>query len=58
MFVCLCSGATAQHVLEAVAMGATSSQEVADRCGAGSQCGLCRRTVRAILADRGDGGRR
>lgn len=50
MFVCLCSGATTQAVHDAVAAGATTSRQVAAACGAGSDCGRCRRNVRAILA--------
>lgn len=50
MFVCLCTGATSQAVEEAVARGASTCKEVAKACGAGSDCGRCRRTVRAIIA--------
>ena len=50
MFVCLCIGVTSHVVTEAVANGASTSKEVADACGAGSDCGRCRRTVRAIIA--------
>ncbi|MDX1872372.1 (2Fe-2S)-binding protein [Mycolicibacterium sp. 120266] len=50
MFVCLCTGATTQAVSEAVAAGATTSKQIAEACGAGSDCGRCRRTLRAILA--------
>jgi bacterioferritin-associated ferredoxin len=50
MFVCLCVGATSHVVSEAVANGASTSKEVAEACGAGSDCGRCRRTVRAIIA--------
>lgn len=49
MYVCLCLGVTSQTVADAVATGATTSNEVAKACGAGSQCGRCRRTVRAII---------
>lgn len=49
MYVCLCVGVTNHTVTEAVAAGATSSKEVAEACGAGSECGRCRRTVRAII---------
>ncbi|MGY4711682.1 (2Fe-2S)-binding protein [Mycolicibacterium sp. CBM1] len=49
MFVCLCSGVTSQTVIEAVAGGATTTKQVAKACGAGSECGRCRRTVRAII---------
>ena len=49
MYVCLCVGVTNQAVTDAVAAGARSSKEVAATCGAGSECGRCRRTVRAII---------
>jgi bacterioferritin-associated ferredoxin len=49
MFVCLCTGVTSQVVREVVANGASTSKEVAAVCGAGSECGRCKRTVRAII---------
>lgn len=51
MYVCLCVGATNQMVSDAVAAGAVTSREVAALCGAGGDCGRCRRTVRGIIAD-------
>ncbi|ORW95856.1 (2Fe-2S)-binding protein [Mycobacterium sp. IEC1808] len=50
MYVCLCVGATNQTVSEVVARGASTSKEVAKACGAGGDCGRCRRTLRAIIA--------
>jgi bacterioferritin-associated ferredoxin len=50
MYVCLCVGATNQTVSDAVASGASTSKEVAAACGAGADCGRCRRTLRAIIA--------
>jgi bacterioferritin-associated ferredoxin len=50
MFVCLCTGVTSQTVTDLVASGASSSKQIADACGAGADCGRCRRTVRAIIA--------
>jgi bacterioferritin-associated ferredoxin len=50
MYVCLCVGATNQTVSDAVASGASTSKEVAAACGAGGDCGRCRRTLRAIIA--------
>lgn len=50
MYVCLCSGTTSQVVAEAVANGACTSKQVATACGAGSECGRCRRIVRSIIA--------
>jgi bacterioferritin-associated ferredoxin len=49
MYVCLCVGATNQTVSDAVAQGASTSKEVAAACGAGGDCGRCRRTLRAII---------
>lgn len=49
MFVCLCTGVTSHVVNEAVAKGASTSKQVAAACGAGSDCGRCRRTVRTII---------
>lgn len=50
MFVCLCMGITSHVVDEVVANGATTSKQIADACGAGGDCGRCRRTLRAIIA--------
>ena len=49
MYVCLCIGVTNQSVADAVAAGASTSKQVAAACGAGSECGRCRRTVRAVI---------
>lgn len=50
MYVCLCTGATSHEVADAVSRGASTCKDVARACGAGSDCGRCRRTVRAIIA--------
>lgn len=49
MFVCLCTGVTTQQVSELVQGGCCTSKQIADACGAGADCGRCRRTVRAII---------
>jgi bacterioferritin-associated ferredoxin len=54
MFVCLCLGVTSQEVTNAVENGASTSKQVATACGAGSDCGRCRRTVRAVIASMRD----
>lgn len=50
MYVCLCHGVTQLDVTDAVHNGAGSSRQVASACGAGSDCGKCRNTVREIIA--------
>lgn len=68
MYVCLCTGATSAVVSRAIAGGAGTTRAVAEACGAGSLCGRCRATVRALIAaeeagdlggdpSAGDGGR-
>ena len=49
MFVCLCTGVTSHDVNEVVANGATTSKQIAAACGAGGDCGRCRRTLRAMI---------
>jgi bacterioferritin-associated ferredoxin len=49
MYVCLCKGVTNQAVADAIAAGASTTKKVAKACGAGSECGRCRRTVQAII---------
>jgi bacterioferritin-associated ferredoxin len=49
MFVCLCNGITSHMVADAVAAGACTTNDVAQACGAGADCGRCRRTIRAII---------
>ncbi|HTX98278.1 MAG TPA: (2Fe-2S)-binding protein [Mycobacterium sp.] len=53
MFVCLCNGVTSHNVAEAVAAGACTTNDVATACGAGADCGRCRRTFQAILRSSG-----
>jgi bacterioferritin-associated ferredoxin len=52
MYVCLCLGITTEAVRAAIDDGASTSRQVAAACGAGSQCGRCRRTIQAIIATR------
>ena len=49
MFVCLCMGITSHDVTECVASGARTSKQIAEACGAGGDCGRCRRTLRSII---------
>ena len=49
MYVCLCNGVTSHTVAEVVAQGASTTKKVANACGAGADCGRCRRSVQAII---------
>jgi bacterioferritin-associated ferredoxin len=58
VFVCLCNGITSQVVTEAIAGGASTTNQIAAACGAGNDCGRCRRTLRKLLGtSHGDLGR-
>jgi bacterioferritin-associated ferredoxin len=47
-------GITSNVVDEVVANGATTSKQIAEACGAGGDCGRCRRTLRAMIAAHND----
>ena len=49
--VCLCHGINERRVRREIEHGATSIEEVAERCGAGSCCHGCHPTIDALLAD-------
>jgi bacterioferritin-associated ferredoxin len=49
MWVCLCNGVNSQAVADAIAAGASTTKDVAQACGAGAECGRCRRTVQKML---------
>jgi bacterioferritin-associated ferredoxin len=49
MYVCLCRGVTSQAVANAVYRGARATRQIALACGAGADCGRCRRTIRTII---------
>jgi bacterioferritin-associated ferredoxin len=55
VFVCLCNGITNRVVADAIADGASTTNQIAAACGAGAECGRCRRTLRQLLgASNGD----
>jgi bacterioferritin-associated ferredoxin len=53
VFVCLCNGITSQVVADVIAGGASTTNQIAAACGAGAECGRCRRTLRTLLASTG-----
>jgi bacterioferritin-associated ferredoxin len=54
VFVCLCNGITSQVVADAIADGASTTNQIATACGAGAECGRCRRTLRNLLGTPSD----
>jgi bacterioferritin-associated ferredoxin len=53
MIVCLCRGVSDRAVRAAVASGASTLDEVGDRCGAGAGCGACHETVEGLIREGG-----
>jgi bacterioferritin-associated ferredoxin len=51
MIVCLCRGVSDRTIRLAIAGGATSTDAVAARCGAGTDCGSCRHAIQDLVQD-------
>lgn len=51
MYVCVCKGVSDRIVLATIRAGARTVNDVSKRCGAGSDCGACRGTIRDMLED-------
>jgi bacterioferritin-associated ferredoxin len=52
LFVCICRAVTVRVVTETIDAGATSLDAVEAACGAGGDCGTCRREIACILRER------
>jgi bacterioferritin-associated ferredoxin len=53
VYVCLCVPVPDRVVRAAIAQGARTLEELADRCGAGSVCGGCADELRVLLSEGG-----
>jgi bacterioferritin-associated ferredoxin len=51
MYVCSCRGVTDRTVQAAIASGAGTVEEIANRCGAGARCGGCWPELERLLAE-------
>lgn len=49
MYICLCRVVTRTEIEGAITAGARTVQEVGQRCGAGTDCGKCQRTISRLL---------
>lgn len=49
MYVCACRALTDRTVKAAIASGASTIEEISQRCGAGGRCGGCWPTLREFL---------
>lgn len=50
MVVCHCRAVSDRIIRQTVERGAADVEEIATRCGAGSDCGGCRPTIEMLLA--------
>lgn len=51
MIVCQCKGTTDSQVRDVLTCGASCSEEVGRRCGAGTACGGCRPTLEVLVRE-------
>jgi bacterioferritin-associated ferredoxin len=51
MILCICQGVSDRVVRLAVLGGATTVDAVADRCGAGTDCGSCRHAIQDLVEE-------
>lgn len=51
MWVCLCMAVNCSTVRAAIDSGATSVKQITAACGAGKDCTMCQRNLRALLRD-------
>jgi bacterioferritin-associated ferredoxin len=49
MYVCICHAVTQAHVEAEVARGARTAEEIGERTGAGTGCGMCVRKLCRLL---------
>ncbi|RBY85842.1 bacterioferritin-associated ferredoxin [Blastococcus sp. TF02A-26] len=52
MYICICRAVSSTTVRAVIADGARTVRQVADACGAGTDCGRCTAHVRALLEER------
>lgn len=51
MIVCSCHVVRAEDIRTEVRLGATTADDIAARCQAGTRCGGCRTAVECVVAD-------
>jgi bacterioferritin-associated ferredoxin len=51
MYVCSCRAVTDRTIDAVIASGATTIDEVSDRCGAGGKCGGCSPELERLLTE-------
>ena len=52
MYVCICHAVTDRQIHDAVDGGAQDLTQLANVCGAGSNCGRCRETAQELIDQR------
>lgn len=51
MIVCLCEGVNDRTIRKTIESGSSNVAEIAEKLGAGSDCGQCRRQLRGMLRE-------
>ncbi len=50
MYICLCKGISDRHIKEVVSQGHCDFKQVRCKTGLGTQCGVCRKSVKQFLS--------
>jgi len=50
MIVCICAGVTTREIERALRRGASTREEIARSCGAGTNCGKCHAWLDSLLS--------
>lgn len=53
MIICVCRAVSDRTVNRAIAEGASTVEDLGERCGAGTSCGMCVDTLASMLRVRG-----
>ena len=49
MWICLCEAVNSGTIIKVIDSGARTVNDVSRVCGAGTECGKCRVTIRSLL---------
>jgi len=49
MIVCLCHGVNDRKIRETIEAGAETVRDVGQKCGAGTDCGGCKRQIKQLI---------
>ena len=51
VWICLCEAVNSGKIIEVIDAGARTIAEVGRECGAGTDCGKCKRNIRSLIEE-------